>query len=83
MISRGSTDKPLVGCHCPVNGSGNAPPASMFGRLIRRKSSSCAMPTVAISRTRRGLLKRRRTTVSSITMPMSAVATIAKANASQ
>ena len=64
------------GCHWPVNGSGNAPPPSMFGSETRRNSSSCATPTVAISNTSRGLSNSRRTTDSSMTMPMTAVATI-------
>ena len=55
----------------------------MLGSETRRNSSSCATPTVAISSTRRGLSNSRRTTDSSITMPITALATIANANASQ
>ena len=82
-ISRGRTTIEPVGSQRPVNGSGKSPPSLMLGRLIRRNSSSCATPTVAISRTRRGPEKSRRTTLISMTMPMIAVAIVANANASQ
>ncbi len=82
-ISRGRTTSEPFGRKRPVNGSGKPPPALILGRLKRRKSNSWATPTVAISNTSRGLSKSRRTTVNSMVMPMSDVATTANANASQ
>ena len=82
MISRACNRMWSVGVHVISNAVGMLPPALMSGiQATRARVMIWPTPIVAMSSTNRGDVKSRRTTISSTTMPMSAVARIASANA--